>query len=177
MTKVYTSAITAFWPRWLLSFVAFPLGGLLAFTLVGAADTPFNALLTGTVAGLVIGAAQFLAYPLLSGRWILITALSLGISLALARWFIADSSTLRLFALHSAITGVGVAGVQGLLVRPRLPVSLWIWGASLGYTLAWLLSRTVIGAEAANSYAVFGASGAVLYTIITGLLLRSHKGV
>lgn len=117
MTKVYTPAITAFWPRWLLSLLAFPLGGLLAFTLVGAADTPFKALLAGTVAGLVIGAAQCLAYPVLKGRWVLGTALSLGISLALATWFIADSSTLWLFSLHSAITGVGVAGVQGLLAR------------------------------------------------------------
>jgi hypothetical protein len=46
---------------WMLTFLGFPLGGLLALALVGPMDGVVSGALGGALAGAVIGAAQWLA--------------------------------------------------------------------------------------------------------------------
>ncbi len=46
---------------WMLAFLGFPLGGLLAVLVVGSIEGVFSAVLAGALAGAVIGAARFLA--------------------------------------------------------------------------------------------------------------------
>jgi hypothetical protein len=45
---------------WLLTFLGFPLGGLLALVLVGSVEGVVSGALGGALAGAVIGAAQWL---------------------------------------------------------------------------------------------------------------------
>ena len=47
--------------RWLPTFLAFPLGGLLAIETVGSLDGPLAAAAGGLLAGAVIGGGQWLA--------------------------------------------------------------------------------------------------------------------
>ncbi len=67
---------------WMLAFLGFPLGGLLAFVLVGSVDGVASGALGGALAGAVIGAAQWLvlrSYMRVGPEWILATALGLAI--------------------------------------------------------------------------------------------------
>ena len=75
-----------FFPWWMLAFLGFPLGGWLAFVLVGSVDGAVSGALGGALAGAVIGAAQ---WSVLRGHlrvgpeWILATALGVAIGDAL----------------------------------------------------------------------------------------------
>ena len=66
-----------FWPSWGAAFLGFPIGGAAATLLVGPIESVGAALIAGTVAGGVIGAAQWLVLrrrlPLLA-LWVAATA-------------------------------------------------------------------------------------------------------
>ena len=49
-----------FFMWWMLAFLGFPLGGLLALVMVGSVDGVASGALGGALAGAVIGAAQWL---------------------------------------------------------------------------------------------------------------------
>jgi hypothetical protein len=71
---------------WILAFLGFPLGGLLAFVLVGSVEGAVSGALGGALAGAVIGAAQWLVlrrYMRVGPEWILVTALGVAIGDAL----------------------------------------------------------------------------------------------
>ena len=54
-------AAASFWLTWLLTFIAFPAGGGLAYTLVRSVDGVADGAIAGAVTGAVIGIAQWLA--------------------------------------------------------------------------------------------------------------------
>ena len=62
--------------RWLPTFLAFPLGGYLAYATVGSVTDPATAAVGGLLAGAVIGAGQWLALRDLGidRRWAVVTA-------------------------------------------------------------------------------------------------------
>jgi hypothetical protein len=71
---------------WMLTFLGFPLGGLLALMVVGPVEGAVSGALGGALAGAVIGAAQWLVlrrYLRLGPEWIVATALGVAISDAL----------------------------------------------------------------------------------------------
>jgi hypothetical protein len=77
-----------FFLLWMLAFVGFPLGGILALVLVGSVGGVVSGALGGALAGAVIGAAQWLVlrrYPRvrIGPEWVVATALGVGIGDAL----------------------------------------------------------------------------------------------
>ena len=63
---------------WMLTFLGFPLGGLLALVLVGSVEGAASGALAGALAGAVIGLTQWLVlrrYMRVGPEWILATAL------------------------------------------------------------------------------------------------------
>src|ERR671913_1532000 len=71
---------------WMLTFLGFPFGGLLALVLVGSVEGVVSGALGGALAGAVIGAAQWLVlrrYMRVGPEWILATALGVAIGDAL----------------------------------------------------------------------------------------------
>src|ERR687895_2801458 len=67
---------------WMLTFLGFPLGGLLALVLIGSVEGVVSGGLGGALAGAVIGAAQWLVlrrYMRVGPEWILATALGVAI--------------------------------------------------------------------------------------------------
>jgi hypothetical protein len=63
---------------WMLTFLGFPLGGVLALLVVGSIDGAASGALAGALAGAVIGAAQWLVlrrYMSVGPAWVLVTAL------------------------------------------------------------------------------------------------------
>ena len=68
---------------WMLAFLGFPLGGLLALVLVGSVEGVVSGALGGALAGAVIGLAQWLVLRRnmrLGPEWILATALGVAIA-------------------------------------------------------------------------------------------------
>jgi len=53
---------------WMLAFLGFPLGGLLAFVVVGSVEGVVSGALGGALAGAVIGAAQWLVLRACTNR-------------------------------------------------------------------------------------------------------------
>src|SRR4051812_25791395 len=78
--------MTMSFKRWLPTFLGFPIGGYLAFGVVGSLDDPASAAAGGLLAGGVIGAAQWLALRSegIGRRWIPYTAAAMTAGTALA---------------------------------------------------------------------------------------------
>src|SRR3954447_19723960 len=80
--------------RWLPTFLAFPLGGLLTIETVGSLHGPLSAAAGGLLAGAVIGTGQWLALRTrgIGPRWIAHTAVAMSAGMALAS-VITDAGT------------------------------------------------------------------------------------
>ncbi|MDA0180453.1 hypothetical protein OJ997_09125 [Solirubrobacter phytolaccae] len=149
--------------RWLPTFLGFPLGGLIAINTVGSVTGPLSGAAAGVVAGAAIGAAQWLALRT-DTRWIAYTAAATGAGGALAAALGAGPIVTGL------ITGATVGAAQSALLESRSRPA-WIATSSAAWALGWFVTSNVI-VDLERGYAVFGSSGAVLATLLTGLVLR-----
>ena len=165
---------TKAWLLWTAGFVAFFIGGALAMGVVGRVNDFGSALVGGMVAGAVIGTGQWLVARRLLGNpqaWIPATALAMGIGLAIGAWVVGYGTSLGELALMGAITGIPLGVAQAYLLRDRL-ANAWVWAAAvpLLWALGWTVS-TFIGVDVDQQFAVFGASGAITFMALSGVLL------
>ncbi|SFS07792.1 hypothetical protein SAMN04487846_2286 [Microbacterium sp. cf046] len=163
--------------RWIPTFLAFPLSGLAAMLLFGSVGSPLVAAAGGLLTGAVIGGAQWLALGrAVNWLWLVgsSAAVSVGMSLSVA---VAGAPTTPAAAITAgAITGLLLGGVQGVLLRRGLPVAaLWTALVGLSWTLGWIITSFVI-VDIDRGHIVFGASGALVATVITGVALRLILG-
>jgi hypothetical protein len=164
---------TKAWLLWTAGFVAFIIGGALATAVVGRVNDFGSALLGGLIAGAVIGTGQWLvARRLLDARtWIPATAVAMSIGLLVGAWAVGYGTSLGELALMGAITGIPLGAAQAYLLRGRV-ASAWVWGAAM--PLLWALGWTVttaIGVSVDSQFYVFGASGAITFMALSGVLL------
>ena len=160
------------WP--LAALLGFPIGGYIANLIVGAVDSVGAAIAGGLIAGAVIGAAQWLALrQFVPWLWIAATSLGMGAGLAVGAPVVDYEIDRGELMLMGAITGLGVGTLQALvLARQGFAGAAW-WAAANPPTwaLAWLISSYVISANIDERFTNFGASGTLLYALVTGLLL------
>jgi len=160
------------WP--LAALLGFPIGGYAANLTVGAVDSVGAAIAGGLIAGAVVGAAQWLALrQFVPWLWIAATSVGMGIGLAVGAAAVDYSVDRADLMLMGAISGLGVGALQALLlVRQGFVGSAW-WAVANPPTwaLAWLISSYVISANIDERFTNFGASGVILYALVTGLLL------
>jgi len=163
-----------FWPAWGAAFLGFPIGGAAAYLLLGPIGTVGTAVIAGAVAGAAIGAAQWLVLRRrlpLSALWVLATACAMAIGLGLGHLLLGDNTAMPPLLLRGLIAGVAIGGVQAALLRGVLPTP-WVWAAAV--TVAWALGWAVTaaaGIDLPRKWAVFGASGALTFQLVTGLTL------
>ncbi|GAA2663459.1 hypothetical protein GCM10010307_83720 [Streptomyces vastus] len=160
------------WPVAIL--VGFPIGGLVADLVVGGVDSVGAALAAGLIAGAIIGAAEWFALrQWVSWLWIPATSVGMAVGLA-AGAALADYGIDRGdVVLIGAVTGVGVGALQALvLARRRIPGALW-WGIANppAWALGWLVTSYVITTNVDERFPNFGASGALVFGLLTWLLL------
>jgi hypothetical protein len=163
-----------FFVRWLPTFLGFPAGGFLAVQAVGTADGPITAAAAGLLAGAVIGTAQWLALRSrgVGPRWVIHTAVGMAAGSAIAAALTGAATTVGALALSSLITGAVVGATQAtMLGRSNRIAAAWTAVVSVSWTMGWLISANVI-VDAERGYVTFGASGALLVTVATGLALR-----
>ena len=161
------------WLRWAPTFLGFPVGGALAHAVAGPVDGVGPALVEGLLAGTVVGAGQWLALRRRLGggswAWVVATAAGmatgLGAGVALAG-YPAGAAEL---ALVGAASGAGVGGLQALVLRGRV-AQAWPWALAVppAWAVGWLVTRAA-GVDLSPRWPVFGASGAVVCTALTGI--------
>jgi hypothetical protein len=160
------------WP--LAALLAFPIGGYVANLTVGAVDSVGTALAGGLIAGAVVGTAQWLALrQFVPWLWIAATSLGMGAGLSVGAAVVDYGIDRGDLMLMGFVTGAGVGGLQALVLARRGFVGAAWWAAANPPTwaLAWLISSYVISANIDERFTNFGASGTLLYALVTGLLL------
>jgi hypothetical protein len=159
--------------RWLVSFAGFPLGGLIAWLLVGPVDGLAAALAGGLVTGAVLGAFQAWALHEGSRRaagWIVATAVGLMVGLAVGASLVQFGTGFGDLVLQGAVSGAAVGVAQAVLLRRLGPVAFaWPVALSVIWAAAWAVTAAV-GIQVDEQFTVFGSSGAVLATILTTVL-------
>jgi hypothetical protein len=160
------------WPVAIL--VGFPIGGLVANLIVGKVDTFAAAVAGGLIAGGIIGAAQWLALrPLVPWVWLVATSVGMAAGLGAGAALVDYGISRGDLALMGAVTGLGVGGLQALLLARQVSGALW-WAAlnPVAWALAWLVTSFVITSSVKEHYTNFGAGGALVFALLTWLLLR-----
>jgi hypothetical protein len=117
----------------------------------------------------VIGAGQWLALRAhgIGRRWIAHTAVAMSAGTAAAAVLTGAGTELRDLALTGLVAGAAVGAAQAAL----LGAGRWAAVTAAAWTLGWL-PTVAIGVDVERGFVVFGASGAVLVTLLTGLALR-----
>jgi hypothetical protein len=162
------------WLIWTAGFLAFPIAGLAGTAAAGRVDDPVAALVGGTIAGLVIGAAQALASRrrLDPRRWIPATAAGMGLGLLLGASTVDYRTSLADLVLMGALTGIPL-GLAQALALPRHTALRYVWAAAVPalWALGWT-ATTLGGITVEEQFTIFGAYGAITFSALSGLLLH-----
>ena len=162
------------WPVAVL--VSFPIGGFLADLVVDGVDSVGAALVGGLIAGAVIGAAEWFALrQRVSWPWVLATSVGMAVGLAAGAALVDYGTSRGDVVLLGAATGLGVGVLQALvLTRHRVPGAFW-WAVANppAWALGWLATSYVITTNVDERFTNFGASGALLFGLLTWLLLAA----
>lgn len=158
---------------WTAGFVSFPIAGLAGGAAVGAVDGPGAALVGGLVTGLVVGVGQSLAGRLDPRRWIPATTAGMGAGLLLGASAVGYGTSIGQLAVMGALTGVPL-GVAQAMALPAGTRRRWAWAAAVPalWALGWTVT-TLIGVDVEARYTIFGAAGAITFSVLSGLLLHA----
>jgi hypothetical protein len=160
------------WP--LAALVGFPIGGEIANVVVGPVDSVGAALAGGLIAGATIGAAQWLALRrLVPWTWIAATSIGMAIGLAAGAALVDYGIGRGDLVVMGAVTGALVGGLQAVvLARQRISGAVW-WAMANppAWALGWLVTSYVITKNVEEQFTNFGASGTLLFALLTSLLL------
>ncbi|HEY9292709.1 MAG TPA: hypothetical protein VIP98_15625 [Microlunatus sp.] len=134
------------------------------------------ALVAGLIAGLIVGAAEWFALRRwVSWLWIPATCVGMAIGLTAGSGLVEYGIGRADLAIMGAITGLGVGALQAVVLmragHPRTDAFLWAAAMPAVWTLGWFVTSYVIAANIDDRFPVFGASGAVVFGLLTWLLL------
>ena len=152
-----------------------PLAGYLGWGVAGHVDGVVPALIGGALTGAGIGFAQWLMLrrSLHVGlEWIVATSAGLAVGLAIGAAVVGYETTTSQLAIMGAIQGAFVGIAQGMLLRNRFSLwHLWMVAMPVLFSISWVVTDVVI--DSAQQFTVFGASGSVVFAILSGLLLMA----
>jgi hypothetical protein len=160
------------WPVAIL--VSFPIGGYLADLVVNGVDSVGTALAGGLIAGVIIGVAEWFALRRwVSWLWIAATTLGMAAGLTAGAALVDYGISRGDIVLMGAVTGIGVGVLQALvLARHRISGAFW-WAVANppAWALGWLVTSYVISSNVKEQFTNFGAGGALVFGLLTWLLL------
>jgi hypothetical protein len=141
---------------------------------VNGVDSVGTALVGGLIAGVIIGAAEWFALrQWVSWLWIVATAAGMAAGLIAGAALVDYGISRGDVVLMGAVTGVGVGVLQALvLARHRISGAFW-WAVANPpvWALGWLVTSYVITRNIGERFTNFGASGALVFALLTWLLL------
>ena len=170
----WTSTARRMWPWPVAILVSFPIGGYIADLVVDGVDSVGAALAGGLIVGAVIGTAEWFALrQRVSWLWIPATIAGMAVGLVAGAALVDYGIGRGDLALMGAATGLAVGVMQALvLARHRTPGAFW-WAIANppAWALGWFVSSYVISRNIDERFPIFGASGAIIFGLLTWLLL------
>ena len=168
--------------RWVAVAVAFPVAGLIGWKVGGRVDAVAAALVGGALTGAGLGAVQWWAANGALGRaaaWIGSSAVGYAAGLAAGAALVGYDTGLGDLAAMGAVSGLVLGAAQGLALaaqgHKRLAVA---WATAMPVLLALGWSATTAGGiSVEEQFTIFGAYGAVVFTLLSGLVLARFTGV
>lgn len=156
--------------RWMVSVLGFPFGGLAAISVGTLHDGWGRAAVMGLIAGMVIGAAQWLAArPALTVWWLPATSIGLMVGAAVGTAITGAAHDSVSLVAYGVSTGVSVGAAQAMTVGVRV-IPPWTLSMALSWAAAWVITSAVI-VDIDRGYVIFGMSGALFATAICGVVL------
>ena len=168
--------------RWVAVAVAFPIAGLIGWTLGGRVDAADAALVGGALTGAGLGAVQWWAARGAFGRpaaWISTSAAGYAVGLAAGAALVGYETDLGALAVMGLISGAVLGGAQAFVLARQGHRGLAVpWAASMPvlFALGWCVT-TLGGIDVDKQFTVFGAFGAVVFMLLSGLLLAHFTPV
>jgi hypothetical protein len=161
-----------------LMVLGIPLSGYLGWGVAGHVDGVSPALIGGALTGAGIGFAQWLTLRRSLGLglgWIAATSAGLAVGLAIGASVVGYETTMSQLAIMGAIQGACVGLAQGMLLRNKFSLwPAWIVAMPVFFSIGWVVTDLVI--DSGQQFTVFGASGTVVFAILSGLLLMAGMG-
>jgi len=162
------------WPWEVAILVSLPIAGYIADLVVDGVDSVGAALAGGLIVGAIIGAAEwFVLRRRVSWLWIPATIAGMAVGLVAGAALVDYGIGRGDLALMGAVNGLAVGTMQALvLARHRISGALW-WAVANppAWALGWVVSSYVISSNIDERFPIFGASGALVFGLLTGLLL------
>ena len=158
-----------------LMVLGIPLAGYLGWGVAGHVDSVAPALIGGALTGAGIGLAQCVMLRRSLGvglEWIVATSVGLAVGLAIGAALVGYETTTSQIAIMGAIQGAFVGIAQGMVLRNKF--SLWhVWMVAMPvfFSIGWVVTDVVI--DSGKQFTVFGASGSIVFAILSGLLLMA----
>jgi hypothetical protein len=165
--------------RWMAVWPAFPVAGYIGWKVGGRVDAVDAALAGGALTGAGLGAVEWWAAKGAIGRpaeWIGAGAVAYALGLAAGAALVGYDTDLGGLALMGLVSGAALGAAQGLLLARQGRRALALpWAAAMPvlFALGWsVASVTGIGVD--DQFTVFGAGGALLFTLLSGLLVARY---
>jgi len=161
--------------RWLVAVIGFPVGGFLGYLVAGSADTVPAALISGAIAGAIIGLAQGFALslpPRALATWAAATGIGLAVALGAVTAAIGQISTTTEAVALGAISGLVLGAGQAVVLQRQGLANGWLLvpASAVAWAAGWFVT-TGIGVALATGWPVYGLSGAIASQVITGLVI------
>ena len=162
--------------RWVAVGFAFPIAGLIAWKVGGRVDAVGAALIGGALTGAGLGAAQWWAADGAFGRpaaWIAASTVGYAAGLAAGAALVGYDTDIGSLAIMGFVSGAVLGAAQGLVLvhegRHGLAVP-WALAMPVLFTLGWC-ATSAGGVKVEQQFTVFGAYGAVVFMVLSGLVL------
>jgi hypothetical protein len=162
--------------RWMAVWPAFPVAGFIGWKVGGRVDAVDAALVGGAITGAGLAAVEWWAAKGALGRaaaWIGGSAVGYAVGLAAGAALVGYETDLGALALMGLVSGAALGAAQGLVLarQGRRALALpWALAMPVLFALGWS-AASVTGIGVDDQFTVFGAGGALLFTLLSGLLL------
>src|SRR4051794_33272070 len=167
--------------RWVAVALAFPLAGSLGWAIGGRVDAVAAALIGGAITGAGLGAVQWWAAKGSLGGpapWIVLSGAGYGVGLAAGAALVGYETDIAALAVMGLVSGAALGAAQALaLVRHGQGRLAAAWGSAMPalFALGWC-ATTAIGVSVDDQFTVFGAAGAAVFMLLSGLVLARFEG-
>jgi hypothetical protein len=162
--------------RWVAVWLAFPVAGYIGWKVGGRVDAVGAALVGGALTAAGLGAVEWWAAKGALGlpaAWIGASAVGYAVGLAAGAALVGYDTDLGALALMGLVSGAAIGVAQGLVLagQGRRALALpWAVAMPALFALGWsVASATGIGVD--DQFTVFGAGGALLFMLLSGLLV------
>ena len=162
--------------RWVAVALAFPIAGYIGWGVGGHVDAVGAALVGGALTGAGIGCVEWWAAKGALGRpaaWICTSAAGYAVGLAAGAALVGYETDLGALAVMGLVSGAVLGGAQGVVLARQGRRALALpWAAAMPvlFALGWCVT-TLGGIDVDKQFTVFGAFGAVVFMLLSGLLL------